>query len=81
MDREKDDQQTLVFTVWAKDGGSPACMTSQRVQLDVFGANENVPEVCYLTVSQQPVCGGNISITAVTGAKEGRGVFCLQVLG
>jgi hypothetical protein len=76
MDREKDDQQTLIFTVWAKDGGSPACVTSKRVQLGVLGANENVPEVCCLTVSQQPVCGGNISITAVTGAKEGMGFVC-----
>ena len=71
LDREKDDQQTLTFTVWARDSGSPPRVTSLRVQVDVQGANEETPQVCRITRQQQPDCGHNISLTAFSQAPEG----------
>ena len=72
LDREKADQQTLTFTVWARDAGSPPRVTSLRVQVDVQGANEETPQVCRITRQQQPECGHNISLTAYSEAPEGK---------
>nr|KAG5687464.1 hypothetical protein BaRGS_030469 [Batillaria attramentaria] len=71
LDKENEDQRSFSFTVWARDGGQPSCMTSLRVQLDVEGVNEYSPQVCQLTQLQQTVCAENFTVTAVNGSLTG----------
>ncbi|XP_076439780.1 protocadherin Fat 4-like [Babylonia areolata] len=69
LDREKDDQHSFFFTVWARDDGTPPCVASQRVRVEVLGDNEDTPLVCQIPRLQQ--CGSDIEVRAFDKDPEG----------
>lgn len=72
LDHEKKDQSVLNFLVWARDAGSPPCAASLPVRLVVLDVNDNSPEVCQVSQSQDLECSNKLMLRTVSGSPAGK---------